>query len=430
MKQKTSLSRRQFIARLSTLSATAPLILPSGLRAASSNGRLALGFIGLGKKGREHLKDFLKLSEVQVVALAEVSTVRRDSALEMVHTAYARQKESGAYKGCAAYNDFRELLARKDIDAVVIATPDHWHALPAILAAKAKKDIYCEKPLSVAIGEARAMVNAVRKHNVIFQTGSQQRTEFGGRFRLACELVRSGRLGRLTTVRVGVGDPNRPCDLPTEPVPEGVDWNLWLGPAPERGFNQILCPLEVHDFFPHWRDYREYAGGKLADMGAHHFDIAQWALDMDHSGPVEVHPPEGGALTGLKFVYQNGVEMFHGGPSGCTFEGTEGTIYVDRGKIESTPESILKEPLGTKDVHLENLGDSHKKIWLASIKSRRKPNVDVEIGARSATVCHLGNLGYQLRRKLKWDPKKEQFAGDTEANKLIHRAYRAPWKLA
>ena len=427
-RSSSQLTRRHFVKGL-LAAAVAPNIIPSAAWAAKPNERLTLGFIGVGKMGRAHLGAFVKYQEVQVVAISEIAAIRRDHALETVKKAYADRKESGDYAGCKGYNDFRELIARKDIDAVVIATPDHWHAIPAIQAAKAKKDIYCEKPLSLTIKEARAMVDAARKHKVVFQTGSQQRCEFGGKFRQAAELVRSGRIGTVKTVRVGVGAPNKPCDLPTEELPAGIDWDRWLGPAPFRGFNQILCPKDVHDHYPHWRDYREYAGGGLADMGAHHFDIAQWALGMDHSGPVEVHPPAGDALTGLRFVYANGVEMFHGGPSGCTFEGTAGKIYVDRNKIESTPESILKEPLGANDVHLENPGDNHKKNWLACVTTRKKPIADVEIGARSASVCHLANLGYELRRPLKWDPKREKFIGDDKANKLLDRPKRAPWKL-
>src|SRR6185436_16923276 len=246
--------------------------------------------------------------------------------------------------------------------------------------------------------------------------------------RQAVEYIRNGRIGQVKTVRVGVGGPPIACDLPDETAPEGTDWNLWLGPAPQRGYNEILCPKGVHRGFPAWRNYREYAGGALADMGAHHFDIAQWALAMDESGPVEIIPPsDPSAESGLKYVYANGVEMFHGGPSGCTFEGTDGTIYVDRSKLESKPESILKEPLGEKDFHLEPIGNSHKKNWLDCIASRKKPVADVEIGARTAAICHLGNIGYQLRRKLKWDPSKERFVNDAEADKLLNRQPREPW---
>ncbi len=425
-----TLNRRQF-AKTAAFAVAAPFILPAHVWANAPSKRLNIGFIGMGKMSDGHLGGFLGYDDVQVLAIAEVAKIRRDHGIERVHKAYAKQRESGAYKGCDGYNDFRQLLARKDIDAVVIGTPDHWHTIPAVLAAQAKKDIYCEKPLTVTVAEARAVVNAARANNVVFQTGSQQRTEFGGKFRTAVELVRNGRLGKIKTVRVGVGGPSKPCDLPEQPVPAGIDWNLWLGPAPERPFNDVLCPKDVHKHFPQWRAYREYAGGGLSDMGAHHFDIAQWALGMDENGPVEILPPaDPAAMSGLVFKYANGVEVIHGGPSGCTFEGTEGTLYVDRNKIESNPPSILMEPLGAKAFKLPDIGPSHKRNWLDCIKSRQKPVADVAIGASTSILCTLGNLGYQLRRPLKWDSKKEQFLNDAEANKLLSRPGRGEWKLA
>jgi predicted dehydrogenase len=219
-----------------------------------------------------------------------------------------------------------------------------------------------------------------------------------------------------------------PCNLPEQPTPEGTDWNLWNGPAPKRGYSEVLCPKGIHNFFPAWRNYREYAGGGLADMGAHHFDIAQWALGMDHSGPVKIDPPPGKATSGLKFTYASGVVMYHGGPSGCTFEGTDGTIYVDRGKLESKPADIVKQPLGDKDVRLYRASNQVLN-FLECIRSGKATICPAEVGHRSATVCHLANIGYQLRRPLRWDPNKEQFVEDAEANKLVDRELRAPWKL-
>ncbi len=423
-----AISRRRFLAATGA-SLAAPLALNAADRDGQGpNGRINLGFIGIGMMGRGHLGSFLSNRGVQVVAVCDVHRQRRENAVETVHRAYAEPRKAGTYRGCAAFVDFRELLGRADIDAVVIGTPDHWHAVPAILAARAKKDVYCEKPLSLTIAESRAMVRAARDNDIVFQTGSQQRTEFGGNFRKAVEYVRSGRIGRVTTVRVGVGAPPKACDLPIEETPDGTDWEMWNGPSPARGFNHELCPLGMHTHFPRWRLYREYAGGMLADMGAHHFDIAQWALNMDHSGPTEIHPPAMGD-TGLRFVYANGVEMFHGGPSGCTFEGTEGRIYVDRPRIESTPDTILREPLGERDFHLPVVGNSHRQNWLDCIRARRRPIADVEIGARSAQVCQLANIGYQTRRSLRWDPAKEEFINDEEANRLRSRENRAPWNL-
>jgi len=423
------LTRRRFVQTLAAAGVAGPLILRGASPArAAANERLTLGLIGVGTMGRSHVDRFLGYPDVQIVAVADVVAERREHSQRTVEQRYAKDQGQGSYRGCATYRDFRELLAMPDLDAVLIATPDHWHVIPAILAARAKKDIYCEKPLTLTIGEGRRLVNEVRKADVVFQTGSQQRTEFGGQFRQAAELIRNGRIGKVRTVRVGVGAPPVPCDLAEQEVPEGTDWDFWLGPAPWRGYNEELCPKGVHKHFPAFRNYREYAGGGLADMGAHHFDIAQWALDMDTSGPVKIEPPTGDATTGLKFTYANGVEMFHGGPSGCTFEGELGTLYVDRGKLESTPGSIVQTPLGENDTRLYH-ADDHGRDWLDSIKARKRPACDVETGHRSATVCHLANLGYQLRRALSWDPGQERFANDEEANALLNRVPRDPWKV-
>jgi predicted dehydrogenase len=423
------LSRRRFLQATTAIAAAGPMILPRPLRGqASANERIGLGLIGVGTMGRSHLNRLLREADVQVLAVSDVVAERTAAAKEQVETKYAEVLKSGAYKGCGAYGDFRELLARPDIDAVVIATPDHWHALGCVLAAQAKKDIYCEKPLTHSVGQGRKIIDAVRAGKLVFQTGSQQRSEFEGRFRKAVEYVRNGRIGKVQTVRVGVGGPPVPCDLPEQEVPAGTDWEMWVGPGPLRGYNEVLCPKGVHKHFPAWRSYTEYGGGALADMGAHHFDIAQWALDADATGPVEIHPPDGRADTGLRLVYGNGIEMFHGGKSGCTFEGTDGAIYVDRDKLESTPETILQEPLTDRDQRVY-FSDNHMRNWLDCIKSRKDPICTAEIGSRSASVCHLANIGYALRRPLTWDPEKEEFPADSEANRLLTEAVREPWQL-
>jgi predicted dehydrogenase len=390
--------------------------------------RITIGFIGFGKRSRQILGRFLRIEGAQVVAVSEVVRERREQGRKLVDKHYAQPGARGPSTGCAAYNDFRELLARDDIDAVVIGTPDHWHAIQTVAAAAAGKDIYCEKPMSLVIAHGRKMVQAVRRHDVIFQTGSQQRSEYGGKFRQAVELVRNGRIGTVKRVHVGVGGPPVPCNLPDEPCPDGTDWEMWNGPAPARGYHHELCPRGIHNHFPAFRRYREYAGGGLADMGAHHFDIAQWALGMDESGPVRIEPPPGNATKGLKFTYASGVEMFHGGVGGCTFEGTKGTIVVTRGSITSDPPEILEQPIGPDDKRVYRSRD-HARNWLMCVRSRKRPICDVETGHRSATICHLANIGYELRRPLTWDPEKEQFAGDAEANRLRDRAVRAPWTL-
>jgi predicted dehydrogenase len=431
------LSRRAFL-RTAAASAAAPLVFsPSSLRAA--NEKLALGFIGVGTMGRGHLGGFLGRNEVEVAAVCDVVKERLDNAKAMVEKRYAERIKSGDYKGVKAYSDFRDLLAHKGLDAVVIATPDHWHHIPCVRAARAGKHIYCEKPLTHNIAEGRQIVDEVKKAKIVFQTGSQQRSEFGGHFRKAVEYVWNGRIGKLKTVRIGVGAPARPCDLKGEPKPEGTDWDFWLGPAPEREYNSELCPKGVHSHFPAWRNYQEYAGGQLADMGAHHFDIAQWAMDVDRSGPVEIVPPEKrNADRGLKFIYASGVVMYHNvfekGSDGkeihadCVFEGTEGTILVSRGGISSLPDTILKEPIGAKEKHVYP-STNHHENWLSCIKSGKETICPAEVGHRSASICHLGNIGYRLGRKLKWDPAKEVFVDDEAANKELTREPRAKWKI-
>jgi predicted dehydrogenase len=381
----------------------------------------------MGTMNRGHLGYFLGQKDVQVLAVCDVDTNRRENAKAMVEKRYSAATKAGTYKGCAAYNDFREIIGRNDIDAVVIATPDHWHAIPVLEACKAKKDIYCEKPLTLTIHEAKALIDAVRKYERVFQTGSQQRSD--REFRLACELVRSGRIGKIKTIKVDVGGPSRPCDLPAEKDEPGLDWDRWLGPAPQRPYNSVLSPRGVHKHFPNWREYREYSGGMMTDWGAHHFDIAQWGLGMDESGPIEIIPPDDPkAQRGVRYIYSNGVEVVHANSGGVLFLGTDGAILVNRGKLLSLPENVIKEPLGEKDVHLYK-SPGHQRDWLNCVRSRKRPIADVEIGARSVTVCHLGNLAYWHHTKLKWDPKKWTFVGGAGDNKWLDCERRNGYQL-
>ncbi|MBI4325838.1 MAG: Gfo/Idh/MocA family oxidoreductase [Chloroflexi bacterium] len=429
MRNHAHMTRRQFMQRAA---AAAPMIVPSSVLGGEGqtppSERITVGFIGTGKMAHDyHLSTLAGFSDVRCVAVCDVDATRRLHAKKYIEDRY--RQGGAAYKGCEAYTNFRELLARQDIDAVVIATPDHWHAIPILEACLAGKDVYCEKPLTLTIREAQLCIDAVRKRQRVLQTGSQQRSDVFGQFRLACELIRSGRLGRIKTVQVGVGGPSRWCDLPAEAPEPGLDWNLWLGQAPMRPYHSALSPRGVHNHFPAWRSYREYSGGGLTDMGAHHFDIAQWALDMDQSGPVEIIPPEDPwATTGVKFVYANGVEMFHGGPGGCVFEGTVGQLRIDRGVLTSVPPGIVQEPLDEKEVHLPK-SPGHHRNWIDCLRSRRRPVADVEIGARSVTVCHLANLAYWYHRKLRWDPQNWRFVGDDEANQWLDRPRREPWQL-
>jgi predicted dehydrogenase len=323
-----------------------------------------------------------------------------------------------------AYNDYREILARDDIDAVAIATPDHWHALTILDACKAGKDIYCEKPLTNNLAEAKTVMDAIQASDIVFQTGSQQRAN--SNFRYACELVRNGRIGKIVEVRISVGGPPRPCNLPGEELEPGLDWQRWLGPAPVREYSSVLSPRGVHNHFPSWRNFSEYGGGGMTDWGAHHFDIAQWGLGMDKSGPIEIIPPEKPSLgRGVRYVYENGAEVIHGGSFGVEFIGTEGQIRVNRGKLESTPDNIIKEPIAENEIHLYQApGGSHRghrQDWVQCLKTRKQPNCPIETGARTVAVCHLGIIAYvhgeELAGKsLHWDPKKWEFVGNDLAN--------------
>jgi predicted dehydrogenase len=431
-------SRRTFV-RAAAAAALAPVVFSRPAGAVGPNDKLALGFIGVGTMGRGHLGGFLGRRGVEVVAVCDVVKERLDAAKATVEKRYADRVKSGAFKGVKAYDDFRELLDHKGLDAVVIATPDHWHHLPCVLAARAGKHVYCEKPLTHDVAEGRQIADEAKKAKIVFQTGSQQRSEFHGYFRKAVEYVWNGRIGRLKTVRIGVGGPPRPCDLPEEEVPEGTDWDFWLGPAPERAYNSKLCPKGVHSHFPEWRAYREYGGGQVADMGAHHFDIAQWAMGADATGPVEIVPPEKRtAERGLKLVYAGGVVVIHNefekGADGkdvrsdCVFEGTEGTILVSRGGISSIPNAVLEEPIGGNEKRVYP-SDNHHTNWLDAITGGTPVVCPPEVGHRSASVCHLTNIGYRLGRKLKWDPVAEAFVGDAAANKELAREPRAKWKL-
>jgi predicted dehydrogenase len=422
-------SRRRFVAAASAF--VVPTVVPASVfgrpgRPAPAD-RMNLGFIGMGKQNQHHLNVFGRNAECQIVAVCDVDTTRREDAKKRVTDLYA--KEGRSSEGVVqTYVDFLELLARDDIDGVVIATPDHWHAIPVIEACKAKKDIYCEKPLTLNLHEAKVLIDCVRKHERVFQTGSQQRSD--EEFRKACSYVRSGRIGKVLEVYADVGGPSRPCDLPEEPMEPGLDWDRWLGPAPMRPYNSVLSPRGVHNNYPNWRAYSEYSGGGMTDWGAHHFDIAQWGLGMDQSGPVEIIPPANPKSGhGVTFVYDNGVKLIHGGPGGACFIGEKGVVLVNRGRLESISGKLFDEPLDPEKDTILPKTKGHQQNWLDCVKSREKPICDVEVGARSVAICHLGNLAYWHGRTLKWDPKAWEFPGDAEANSWRDRERRDPYQL-
>jgi predicted dehydrogenase len=341
------------------------------------------------------------------------------------------------------YKDFRELCARKDLDAVLVATPDHWHALCAIEALKRGKDVYCEKPLSLTVAEGRAIARVAKETGRIFQVGSQQRTEMGGKFRLAVELVRNGRLGKLQTIETRIGANPQSPSLPRVEVPKELDWDFWLGPTPavdyvemkQNGKTFTRCHYE-------YRWWYEYSGGKMTDWGAHHLDIAQWALDMDDSGPVAV-VAEGDPPSKLPnsynchpnfkvtYTYANGVRVIctSGGENGVKFNGEDGKwIFVSRGKIEASDPRLLEEPLPSGAVRVYQ-ANSQMGNFLECVRTRKPTVCTAEIGHRSATVCHLGVIALRTGKALKWDPAAERFVGDPEADQHLSRPYRAPWKL-
>ncbi|MDZ7371446.1 MAG: Gfo/Idh/MocA family oxidoreductase [candidate division KSB1 bacterium] len=426
------MNRREFFSRLGL--AAAPFILPSALWANNGKrtalGAIQVGVIGVGKQGGGLLGGFLRRDEVRVVAVCDVDREKLAEAKRRVEEYYSN-KFKRTYKGCRETIDFREIVEADDIDAVVIATPDHWHALPSVLAMRNGKDVYCEKPLSLTITEARLMRDEARRTGRILQTGSQQRSS--DHFRFACELVRNGYIGEVKRVRVSIATGFLPhpieCDLPAEPVPEVLDWDRWQGQAPERPFNAILAPPISFDGFPAWRNYRPYSGGGMTDWGAHHFDIAQWGLGRDGSGPVEIIPAKLSDNGYLTYRYDDGIEMTADFEDNfIRFEGTHGAVQVNRGYLRTEPQSLQSVTLKPSEIHLYESKD-HIGDFISAIRRRHLPICDVSIGASSVIVCHLGNLAEQLGRTLRWDPVNERFIDDDEANRLCSRAQRSPYRI-
>ncbi|MHC4416892.1 MAG: Gfo/Idh/MocA family protein [Planctomycetota bacterium] len=389
-----------------------------------------MGLIGSGDMGWANLHGFMQKPDVQVLAVCDPDRSRRATARGRVEAFYAGNNRSGAYAGCESYNDFRDLLARGDIDAVVIASPDHWHALHVVMAARAGKDIYGEKPLSLTVRQGRVMSDTVLRYGRVFQTGSQQRSD--QRFRLACALVRNGRLGRIHTVTCGLPAGEITGNHPPIPPPDGFDYDLWLGPAPRAPY----CENRTHYVFRHILDY---SGGKLTDWGAHHIDIAQWALGRMESGPRLIEgagefPPDGLWNAALHYelncAYDDGVRLVitsrH--ENGVKFEGEEGRIFVNRGRIEAEPRNLLTSRIGPNEQHLYRSTD-HRQNFLDCVRSRREPVAPIEHAHRTITIAHLGNIAMLCRQAIGWDPVTEQIVGDPAASRMLDRAMREPWRL-
>jgi predicted dehydrogenase len=441
-------TRRSFLKK-AALASAATIILPSHLVSAQNkpSDRINMGFIGMGKQSRGLLRGFIGQSNVQVVAVCDVDTTRRENARVTVNDYYKNNPKKGT-ADCKAYNDFREIIARNDIDAVCIATPDHWHTYPAVAAMKAGMDVYCEKPLTHNIHESITIMNVARKTNRVLQTGSMQRSM--KEFRIACELVRNGVIGKISHVDCFFGVPGVPCDLPEEKMEPGLDWNMWVGPAPMRPYNSTLCPRGMHKHFPWWRYYKEFGGGMVCDWGAHHLDIAQWALDMDDSGPVTVLPPATKDAThGAKLIYANGIEVNHKAGNNVHIFGDKGEVKVNRGTFELIldgkkvhghrrkdrttslhRELALTERNFLKDAKIKLYNsDNHIQDFLNCVESRKKPITSEIVGSRTAICCHLMNQAYYNNAKIGWDPKKLAFTKGTGNPKWLTREYRSPWSV-
>ena len=440
----SGMNRRTFLRNSATAVAGAallgPTLVPASVFGADApSNRITVGMIGMGRQAfYSNVKSFLGASDVQVVAVCDVDTWRLGNARKAVEAHYAQAQNAGTFQGCSPYKDFRELLARADIDAVMISTPDHWHVPMAIMAAKAGKDISCEKPLTLSIAEGRVLSDTVKRYNRVFRTDSEFRSH--ACFQRACELVLSGRIGQVHTIRTGVpaGD-IAGAPQPAMPVPEELDYALWQGPAPLAPYTeQRVHPPHSYDR-PGWMRVRDYCEGMVTNWGAHLNDIAQWGNGTERTGPVEVegrgeYPRDGlwNVLLSfeIQYRYAHGVKLIYSiSHPHVRFEGSEGWIQADYNtrSLQAEPESILKTPLGPNDVHLP-LKDE-KRDFIDAVKTRGQTLADAEVGHRTTSLCQLGHIAIQVGRKLQWDPQAERFANDDAANRLLTRPLRSPWHL-
>jgi predicted dehydrogenase len=435
------ISRRTFLKTCSVTAAASGLPLwflereaatAAAAKPPAANDRPGVGLIGCGGMGRGDGANAIRFGEL--LAVCDV---------DRGHSEQAAKQLAREGKAPAIYEDFRKLLERDDIQVIVAATPDHWHTLVNLAATKAGKDVYGEKPLTLTIDEGKHLVKAVREHRTVFQTGSQQRSD--ARFRLACELVRNGRLGQLKEVTVWLPAGLREGPFKPAPVPAGLNWDFWLGQAPKVEY----VPQRCHLTFRYWYDY---SGGTMTDWGAHHNDIARWAIGLD--GPVAVEgkalaQPIPGGYTAIseyevKFTYANsvihnvrttkadnifgGVEEPEGQHNGVRFEGTHGWIWVNRGSLRASDKALLDTPLPESAQRL-SASDDHMGNFFACVRSRKAPIAEPEVGHRSASICHLGTIALRTGLKLQWDPAREEFVGDhaKEANAYLAREMRAPY---
>ena len=415
-----ALTRRSLL-RTALAAAAAPYAITSfslaGTDRPAPSNRRTVGCVGVGGRGSGDMRGFLGFDEVQVVAICDVREASRNAAKSHVDQKYGDQ-------GCAAVNDFREVVTRPDIDIVMIGTPDHWHAVIAIAAMKNGKDVYCEKPESLTIREGRAMADTARRLGRVFSGGSQR---VWGDYNWFHKMVRGGAIGEVREAWANLGGPSSPCYLPGEPIPPGFDWDLWLGPAPWAPYNAFRCSAAYGLGGKGWRSWQDYSGGMMTDWGAHTFGGALFACNLHETGPVEVIPPDGKDYPQLTYVFANGVRLYHGGAWGgsMSFRGTKGECpdrsAAGKGDRKSAPPDIeIPNYKGTGGI----IGD-----FIHCVRTRERPFRDIEVAHRTATVCHLGNIAYWLNRRLKYDPVKEEIVGDAEAGRWLDRPKRAPWRI-
>ncbi|MCX7825379.1 MAG: Gfo/Idh/MocA family oxidoreductase [Verrucomicrobiae bacterium] len=432
---KMTCSRREFL-KQTCRAAVAPLILQARRAGAvAANERITMACIGVGNQGGGNTRMFLGDPRVQIVASCDVDRTRAKLMAATIENHYGKGTGSGCYKGCAVTQDFRELLAREDIDTVMIATPDHTHAVIAVAAARAGKDIYCEKPLAYSVAEGRAIVEAVQRYGRVLQTGTQRRSI--GKFRFGAELIRNGRIGKLQTVRCvpgqgfGIRGDLTGLEAP-QPVPPDFDYDLWLGPAPWAPYSAARCHFN-------FRWILDYGEGYISDNGVHAVDLATWGMGVDLTGPeyIEGHatfPTRGiyDAPTEFQITYRyaNGMrlELVSGPGFGVQFEGTEGWIHMSGGEVTASSDQILKSTIGPNEIHLRP-SPGHHADFIDCVLNRRLPATHAELGQRAATVCHLGFISCRLGRPLKWDPVREIFPDDPEANRYLSRPMREPWSV-
>ncbi len=428
MKVKRTMDRRGFLRQTAATAgaiAAFPAVVPSSVFGAEApSNRIVMGAIGVGSQGTGDMRGFLGKSEVQMVAVCDVDKTHRDRAKGLCDQRYGN-------KDCTAYLDFRELIGRGDLDAVMLALPDHWHAIPVIEAARAGLDMHGQKPFSRSIIEGRAMVTEVERYGRIWQTGSQQRSDY--KFRRAAELVRNGKIGKIQKIEVGLPTGGATDVKPVQEPPAGLDWDFWLGPAPYVPYRGI-----VHW---NWRWIMDYSGGQLTDWAGHHIDIAHWGMGWDRTGPTEIEGegeyPEDGIYnvpTKYRFTckYADGITMTVANnqqlTQGAKWYGEKGWIHVNRGGLNTSDEKILREEIGPNEIHLYESRD-HKQNFLDCVKSRKETICPAEVGFRSISVGLLGEIAMLTGRKIKWDPEKEEIIGDPEASALLGRSYREPWVL-